>query len=113
MTSMEGGIRKMKDAMRGNPMAGTASLTVELPSLLAPIAGDKRLTVRGATLAEALDDLVRAHPQLRVHLFDESGAFREHVNCFWRGRSTRWMESLDVPVAEGDVITLLQAVSGG
>jgi sulfur-carrier protein len=99
--------------MRDNGMTGPASLSVELPSLLVPIAGGKRLTVQGTTLAEALEDLVRAHPQLRVHLFDESGSFREHVNCFWRGRSTRWMETLDVPVVEGDVITLLQAVSGG
>lgn len=99
--------------MRDNGMTRRVALTVELPSLLAPIAGDKRLTVRGATLEEALDDLVCGHPQLRVHLFDESGVFREHVNCFWRGRSTRWMDTLDVPVAEGDVITLLQAVSGG
>lgn len=105
------------DDPRNSPAAGRGAdpvaVTVELPGLLAPLVGDRRVSVRGVTLADALDDLVRSHPQLRVHLYDEKGALREHVNCFWRGRSTRWLERLDLPVEEGDVIVLLQAVSGG
>ncbi|MBI4635109.1 MAG: MoaD/ThiS family protein [Candidatus Rokubacteria bacterium] len=85
-----------------------------LPSLLAGIVGGARtLPIEAETLAGALDELVRRYPALKVHLFDESGAFRQHVLCFHNEESTRWLGSLDRPLAAGDVITIMQAVSGG
>ena len=89
-------------------------VTIELPSLLAAVLNGRRhVTVEAETLDQSLDRLIESHPGLRVHLFDESGDFREHVLCFLNETSTRWMESRKVPVAEGDTITILQAVSGG
>jgi len=87
---------------------------IELPSVFEPILGEGRtLWVEAQTLAGALAALVRVRPELGVHLFDESGSFREHVLCFHNGGNTRWLESLDGPVAEGDTLTIMQAVSGG
>jgi molybdopterin converting factor small subunit len=89
-------------------------VTVQLPSLLGPVVnGAASVGVEGDTVAEALAALVDSHPALEVHLFDETGSFRRHVLCFHNGTNTRWLESLDVPVADGDTITILQAVSGG
>ncbi len=89
-------------------------VTVALPSLLAGIvAGARTLPIEADTLAGALDELVRQYPALKIHLFDESGAFRQHVLCFHNEESTRWLQSLDRPLAAGDVITIMQAVSGG
>jgi molybdopterin converting factor small subunit len=89
-------------------------VTVHLPSLLGPVVnGAESIGVEGGTVAEALAALVEAHPALRVHLFDECGALRQHVLCFHNETNTRWMESLDLPVTDGDTITILQAVSGG
>ena len=91
-----------------------ARVTFELPSVFEPILGPERsIEVEAATLAEALERLVAERPVLATHLFDESGGLRQHVLCLHNGRSTRWMEGLDVPVRDGDVITILQAVSGG
>jgi molybdopterin converting factor small subunit len=91
-----------------------ARARVEIPSVLAQVLEGKRaVEVEGATLSEALGDLVRRHPALEVHLFDEAGRFRQHVLCFHNRTSTRWLETLDVPLSDGDTITLLQAVSGG
>jgi molybdopterin synthase sulfur carrier subunit len=91
-----------------------SSVTVELPSVLAPVVGGTAsIAVDGTTLAEALASLVERHPALTVHLFDETGRFRRHVLCFHNETNTRWLESLEVPVADGDTITILQAVSGG
>lgn len=88
--------------------------TLELPSLLRAVAGrDDALVVEGATLEEALADAFRQVPALRVHLLEESGAFRPHVLCFLNEVNTRWLEDLDQPLREGDTITILQAVSGG
>lgn len=91
-----------------------ASVTVELPSLLSTIVdGERRITVDAGTLAGVLSALTERHPALRVHLFDETGGLRQHVLCFHNGTNSRWLESLDVPVAEGDTVAILQAVSGG
>ncbi|MHC4430001.1 MAG: MoaD/ThiS family protein [Planctomycetota bacterium] len=91
-----------------------ASVTVELPSLLSTIVdGERSVAVDAGTLAGVLSALTKRFPALDVHLFDETGGLREHVLCFHNGANSRWLESLDVPVAEGDTVTILQAVSGG
>ncbi len=91
-----------------------AGVVVHLPSLLAPVVGgSRRVEIEAPTVRGVLDGLIAAHPELRVHLFDESGDFRQHVVCFHNDTMTRWMDSLEVPVAEGDTVTIMQAVSGG
>lgn len=87
---------------------------MRLPRLLAGLVGDAvEVVVAAETLAGALEALVTRHPALGLHLFDESGALRRHVLCFHNEENTRWLPSLDRPVAPGDVITIMQAVSGG
>lgn len=91
-----------------------AAVRILLPSMLAPMVGDKMsFTVDATTLRSALDAVTRREPRLGVHLFDESGRFRPHVLCFLNDTNSRWLESLDVPVRDGDTLTILQAVSGG
>ena len=91
-----------------------AAVTLELPSMLAGVLGGlRRLRVRGATWREALDDAFAQVPALRVHLLDETGALRQHVLCFVNDRSTRFEDGRGPPLADGDRLTILQAVSGG
>lgn len=91
-----------------------AEVTIELPSVLAPVVnGERSFTVHAETLPAALAALFETRPALKVHLFDETGSFREHVLCFYNETNTRWMETMDVPLRDGDAITILQAVSGG
>jgi len=90
------------------------SVTIELPSVLAPVVnGERSFTVNAETLPGALAALFEIQPGLKVHLFDETESFREHVLCFHNQTNTRWMDSMDVPLQDGDTITILQAVSGG
>ncbi len=89
-------------------------VTVELPSLLDHVVnGSRSIAVEADSLRGAIEALVERHPALAVHLFDETGDFRQHVLCFHNQTNTRWMASIDVPVSEGDTITIIQAVSGG
>jgi molybdopterin converting factor small subunit len=91
-----------------------ASVTVRLPSLLAAmIRGERAVAVDATTLRGAIDAAVRRHPELRVHLFDERGALRPHVLVFLGERDSRFLPGGDGPVADGDEVTILQAVSGG
>lgn len=89
-------------------------VTIELPSLLAPMAGGARtVAVDAASIRGALERLVAAYPALDVHLFAESRDLRQHVLCFHNDENTRWLESRDAPLREGDVLSIVQAVSGG
>ena len=89
-------------------------VTIELPSLLSGVVGGHHaIRAEGATLRDALADAYRQAPALRVHLCDESGEFRQHVLCFINDTNSRWLDGLDQTLADGDCITILQAVSGG
>lgn len=91
-----------------------ASVTIELPSLLRQMVdAENGIAVEADTVADALRAAVGRHPALAVHLFDEGGGLRQHVLCFHNRVNTRWLDSMETPVADGDVVTILQAVSGG
>jgi molybdopterin converting factor small subunit len=69
--------------------------------------------VEAETLQDALDRLLVDYPALKVHLYDESGRVRRHVNLFYNDTNTRWLSTMEVRVKEGDTVTVMQAVSGG
>ncbi len=90
-----------------------ARAVVSLPRLLEPAVGAvRKVEVEGDTWGEAIASLLRRHPTLRVHLFDEESRLRPHVMCFVNGQQTR-LEDKAVVLTEGAEITFLQAVSGG
>ncbi len=89
-------------------------VVVQLPSTLIQIAGGPaRVEVRGKSLREALDDLVRRRPELGVHLFDETGRLRLNVLCLHDGVHSGRRETLDIPLKLDEEITIVQALSGG
>ncbi|MGH8905055.1 MAG: MoaD/ThiS family protein [Egibacteraceae bacterium] len=89
-----------------------ATTIVRLPQVLEPAVGAVRqVTVSGVTVQEALADLCAQHPTLRIRLFDEDGRLRRHVLCVHNGRATRLREP--EPLADGDELAILPAVSGG
>jgi molybdopterin converting factor small subunit len=89
-----------------------ATTTVCLPRVLEPAVGAVReVTVSGVTVQEALADLCAQYPTLEVHLFDEQGWLRRHVLCVHNGRATRLTEP--EPLADGDELAILPAISGG
>ena len=75
--------------------------------------GVHEIKVRGATLRDCLDDLLAKYPLLRNHVFEVNGDVRKHVLILHNDQNTRWFDSFDVPVNDGDRVTILQAVSGG
>jgi len=90
------------------------AVTVQIPAVLAQmVEGERLFSVEGATVGEALDDLVAQRPGLRVHLFDESGGLRPHVICFHNDEYARGREGLNSPVQPGDRLTILNSITGG
>jgi len=90
------------------------SIEVSVPSILRDCTGGHNpVSIEAATLAEALQRLRETYPLLRTHLYDEKERLRPHVLIFYNDESTRWLDSLDVPLKPGDRLEILQAVSGG
>ncbi|MCA9244484.1 MAG: MoaD/ThiS family protein [Phycisphaerales bacterium] len=91
-----------------------ARVAIQLPQLLGAMCGDRlRFDIDAATVADAFDRLRREHPQLALHLFDESGALRRHVLCFVNEVNSRWLDALDEPLVDGAELMFMQAVTGG
>jgi molybdopterin converting factor small subunit len=65
--------------------------------------------VAGGTVQEVLVELERTHPPIAGWVLDEQRRIREHVNVFVNG--THGEER--TPVAPGDRVHVLPAITGG
>ena len=85
-----------------------------VPSLINDCTGGRSFFhLEAETLDEALDRLLAAYPLLRIHLYAENGSLREHVLLYYNDDNLAWLPSRDIPLRDGDRLTVLQAVSGG
>ncbi len=75
--------------------------------------GRRRVIVDAASVGEALDRLVESYPSLRERLRDEHGELREHLNVFANQEEIRRVDGVRTRLADGDVVHLIPAVSGG
>jgi molybdopterin converting factor small subunit len=90
------------------------SVTVRVPTQLRSTCGGAReLAVSAASVRAALAELERRHPALYRSVCDETGSVRRHMNLFINSDHVRDRGGLDAPLAAGDVVTILPAVSGG
>lgn len=90
------------------------SVFVQLPSsLMQIVGGSSRIEVEGNTVREALDELLRQRPELGVHIFDESNRLRHNVLCLHGENCWGRRNDLNVPLQDGQELSILQATSGG
>ena len=95
-------------------MSLSTPVIIRLPGILASMNDDEReVQVRGESVAEALDDLVRRRPVLKRHLFDDAGSLRRHLRCVCNDQVASARDGLSQAVQAGDRITILNSVSGG
>ena len=90
------------------------SIEVRVPTVLRTHTdGEKRVTVEGATLAEAIDDLESRYPGLGERLRDEEGNLARFVNVYVNDEDVRFLGGEQTELADGDQIAILPAVAGG
>jgi len=88
--------------------------TVRFPQhLLRHVKAPSVVTVRGATVAEALADVERHYPGVRDYLVDERGSLRKHVNIFVGDALVRDRAALSDPLPLDAEVFVFQALSGG
>lgn len=85
-------------------------MKVRIASPLHSYTGERDVEARGASVAELLADLESQFPGIRFRIVDELGRVRPHMKIFVNRESVR---GLDTPLAPGDDVQILQALSGG
>jgi hypothetical protein len=69
--------------------------------------------VPGATLRAVLDSYFSSNTRARGYVLDEQGRLRQHMALFIDGRQVRDRDRLEDDVAEGAIVDVIQALSGG
>ena len=86
---------------------------IEIPSPLREHTGGKtEVSVAGATVQAALDDLVKQYPSIGPKLFD-AGKLRPYINVFVNDEDIRYLDEMQTAVVDGQVVAVIPAVAGG
>jgi sulfur-carrier protein len=95
-------------------MKATPTVSIGVPWPLRRYSGGaRRIDVEAPNVRAALGLLEQSHPDLYGSICDETGAVRRHINLFVNTTHIRERDGLDTPLAPGDVLEVLPAVSGG
>ena len=87
---------------------------VKLPTMLrAQAEGQATVSIEGDSVGAAFKALVDRYPGLRDNLLDASGGLHKFVNVYKDDDDIRYLDGLDTPLADGDVVSIIPAVAGG
>ena len=75
--------------------------------------GERAIEVDGATIGDAVQELVGRHPALADQLLTPEGDLHRFVNVYLNGRDVRYLGGLQTPIEARDEIRLLPAIAGG
>ncbi|MDZ4773731.1 MAG: MoaD/ThiS family protein [Planctomycetota bacterium] len=90
------------------------AVTIQLSFLLRDYCGGiADFKLDATSVRNALEVIEKQHPALYRSVCDETGAVRKHVNIFVNDHNTRDAAGIESKLTSGDVVTILQAVSGG
>jgi MoaD family protein len=89
------------------------SIEVKITSVLQRVVGAKAVQSEGSTVAELLNDMNTRYPGFREQITNEDGSLHRFVNIYINDEDIRFLQSLDTPVKDGDVLSILPALAGG
>lgn len=70
-------------------------------------------TVAQGSLRAVLLAALAAAPALAHYVFDDQGHIRKHVAVFINQQMLTQRSQLDIPIASGDKVLVIQALTGG
>ena len=87
---------------------------VRVPTVLRKDAGGQAtIQANGTTVGEVFDDVVRQFPLMAGKVVTEDGTLHKFVNVYRNDEDVRYLQRLETPVSDSDVISILPAVAGG
>ena len=90
-------------------------MNIHIPTpLRAYTGGQPSVSVPGATVGEALEQLVGVYPDLRQNLYTADGKLRSFVNIYLNDDDIRYLPAKEATAAaEGDELTIIPSIAGG
>ncbi len=89
------------------------TVTLQLPTVLARLAGGPTLTASGSTVGEVVARVAERFPALAPRLRDASGAPYAFVTFYLNDEDIRFRGGFAAPVEDGDELTVVPAIAGG
>ena len=90
------------------------SVKVLLPTALRSLIGDQsEVQMSGGSVGDVMGELVRNFPELKRHLYTETGMLRNFVNIYVNDENVRFMQEEKTPVNPGDTISIVPSIAGG
>lgn len=89
-------------------------VTVELPGVLAPLAGGLRsIATSGATVGDVVAEVATRYPELGRRLRDEHGNPYAFVTFYLNDADIRLAGGFGAAVRDGDELVVVPAIAGG
>jgi molybdopterin/thiamine biosynthesis adenylyltransferase/rhodanese-related sulfurtransferase/molybdopterin converting factor small subunit len=90
------------------------TVTVIIPTALRQHTDDEdELKLNARTVSDALEELVTSFPNLRRHLYSESGRLRNFINIYLNEEDIRYKEGESTALKDGDTLMIIPAIAGG
>jgi MoaD family protein len=89
------------------------SIEVRVTSVLERVVGAKSVQSEGQTVGELLDNMNASYPGFKEQITMDDGSLHRFVNIYINDEDIRFLQALDTPVKEGDVLSILPALAGG
>ena len=77
------------------------------------VGGERSVAADGATLRELNLNVDQQHPGFAGQLLEATGEQRRFVNIYLNDEDVRYLQGLETPLDESDVVSILPAVAGG
>ena len=89
------------------------AIEVRVTSVLQRITGGKRTVMAdGETIIDVLESVESNYPGIKSQVTD-NGSLRRFVNIYLNDEDIRYLDQLNTPVKDGDVVSILPALAGG
>ena len=86
---------------------------VRITATLQNLVGAKAVQGEGSTVGELLENLDVRYPGFRAQISGADGRLHRFVNIYLNDEDIRYLQALDTPLNEGDVVSILPALAGG
>ena len=88
-----------------------AKVRMRLPVGLVYPDGQKEVECEGATVGEALEDVLQREPRLRPRVYREDGKL--FVGIFLNQQNVRMLQGMETALSDGDELRIMPPISGG
>ena len=89
------------------------TVDVKVTATLQKLVGGARIVHgEGGTVREVIDDLESRHPGIKAMVMVD-GQIHRFVIIYLNDEDVRFLQQLDTPINQGDVLSILPALAGG